>query len=68
MTPATAKRKRRRARALLKHGKAAVRRHKRLSGRTGGVHAKQTKGGAHHYAVYQTNPPPPDGKLGGPLF
>jgi len=40
----TKRRKRHRANAILKFGKAAVRKHMRKSGRTGGIWSKRTHG------------------------
>lgn len=57
MTPATARRKRRRAKAKLLHGDKAVRRHAKRGGRTGRVHAKKTRGHASFFAHFFPNAP-----------
>lgn len=42
MNKHTKRRKRRRANAVVRNGKAAVRKHMKKTGRTGGVHEKRT--------------------------
>jgi hypothetical protein len=68
MTPATKRRKRRRLKAILKMGKKAVRKHKRLSGRTGAIMSKRTPKRIAGYVSHVPNPEPSIMALGGPLF
>jgi hypothetical protein len=64
-TVTTKRRKRRRAKAKLRHGSAAVRKHTKLGGRTGMIHAKRTP--ARNVRTLSRYPNPPSGidSLGG---
>lgn len=57
MNKHTARRKRRRAKLLMTKGKKAVRRHKRIGGRTGSIFEKRTKAKRAGYKTSHPNPP-----------
>ena len=57
----TKRRKRRRANAVVRFGKAAVRPHRRLGGRTGQIRSKRTPGKTARYRSVRPNPPGPIG-------
>ena len=59
MNKHTKRRKRRRANAVVRHGKSAVRAHQQKGGRTGMVQAKRTPGKRVEYKASQPNPPGP---------
>lgn len=69
MNKHTKRRKRRRANAVVKNGKSAVRKHMRKTGRTGGIHEKRTKSSKRYaYRSVKPNPPGPEGmNLGKPI-
>ena len=64
-TIATKRRKRRRAKAKLKHGSTAVRKHAKLGGRTGMIQAKRTPAKSVRSLKRYPNPLPGIEALGG---
>ena len=63
----TKRRKRRRANSVVKHGKASVRAHRRLGGRTGQINSKRPKAPRVFHRSSRPNPPGPSGmNLGAP--
>lgn len=59
MNKHTKRRKRRRANSVVKNGKASVRAHRRLGGRTGQVQAKRTPAKRVFHRSSRPNPPGP---------
>lgn len=68
MNTATKRRKRRRAKLLLRFGKSAVRKHMRKTGRTGQIVEKRTHGKSTGYVHVYPNPVVLIASLGGKLF
>lgn len=59
MNKHTKRRKRRRANSVVRHGKSAVRRHQRKTGRTGGIQSKKNHPKRATYVRTKPNPPGP---------
>ena len=59
MNKHTKRRKRRRANSVVRNGKASVRAHRRLGGRTGQVQEKRTPKKRHYHRSSRPNPPGP---------
>lgn len=59
MNKRTKRRKRRRANSIVRAGKASVRAHRRVSGRTGSVQEKRTPGKRVIHRSTRPNPPGP---------
>lgn len=54
------RRKRRQAKATLKHGEKAKRSHRRTGGRTGQIMSKRTPASRVNRYLHLPNPPPPE--------